>query len=256
MRPTPASRVALYLLSTDLIVMVMECVTWLMDIIDDDVCFAVVPSGNGGFVTQFHGSQYPSMLTHQQTWSQYPPHSAAKASVWSPGSGRFEGTHRQPQTRLGHPASSGPVLRPGGSNFRTVSAAKPPCAWNAGSGQPGGSHHHSGHGPQPQPGHGGPRSTETLTLPLPSKSMVASVCCPVCQYTVPAGTQLSDHVRTVHKKSMCVACNKVFNSFASLCYHRNVKHGHSNHLKCGVCGKFFGHKQHMRTHMINVHNFT
>jgi hypothetical protein len=52
---------------------------------------------------------------------------------------------------------------------------------------------------------------------------------------------------------MCVACNKVFNSFASLCYHRNVKHGHSTHLKCDLCGKFFGHKQHMRSHMTSVH---
>lgn len=85
------------------------------------------------------------------------------------------------------------------------------------------------------------------------RSPSGNFCCPLCQYSVPNENQLSDHMRAVHKKSMCISCNKVFNSFASLCYHRNVKHGHSDHLKCEICGKFFGHKQHMRSHMTSVH---
>ena len=214
-----------------------------MDVTGDDVSFAAMRrTGNDGFLTQFHSPRHAPVLTHQQTWPQYSARSTMEASLWRSGSG-IESTHRQPQTGLNHPAS-----RPEGSNLQTVPAANPLSAWNPGSGRPEDSRHLSGHGTHPRP-----QSAETMT-PQPFRNVVDGFCCPVCRYTFCADTQLSDHVRAVHKKSMCVACNKVFNSFASLCYHRNVKHGHSNHLKCGVCGKFFGHKQHMRTHMINVHN--
>ena len=77
--------------------------------------------------------------------------------------------------------------------------------------------------------------------------------CPLCQNQFTTESQISDHVRSVHGKCICVPCNKVFNSNASLSYHRNVKHGNKGHLKCEMCGKNFGHKQHMRSHMFNVH---
>ena len=206
-------------------------------------------AGNDGLMTQFHSSRHPPVVTRQQTWSQYPARSTAKAPAWCSAPDTFDSTHRQPQTGLDHSGYFGPE----GSNCSTIPAANQ-SAWNPGAGRPERSRDVSGYGTHPQSGRGHPQAAETVTHLQPFRNMGDSFCCPMCQYTFSVDTQLSDHVRTVHKKSMCVACNKVFNSFASLCYHRNVKHGHSNHLKCGICGKFFGHKQHMRTHMINVHN--
>ena len=80
--------------------------------------------------------------------------------------------------------------------------------------------------------------------------------CVQCTESFKWDHQLYDHARMVHRVYLCFQCNQGFNSSANLCYHRNKQHGHNTDLQCTYCGKFFGHKQNMRLHMIKTHRDT
>ena len=77
--------------------------------------------------------------------------------------------------------------------------------------------------------------------------------CMQCGESFKWDNQLYDHARLNHKLYLCLQCNQGFNSSANLCYHRNKQHGHNTDLQCTYCGRFFGHKQNMRLHMIKAH---
>lgn len=83
----------------------------------------------------------------------------------------------------------------------------------------------------------------------------SGVCvCSLCmELVLGSKTQYYDHMRSVHKMFLCMQCNYSFTSAAGLCYHRNKQHQQNSELQCPCCGKFFGHKQNLRQHLLNVH---
>ncbi|KAL8579087.1 hypothetical protein ACOMHN_036026 [Nucella lapillus] len=77
----------------------------------------------------------------------------------------------------------------------------------------------------------------------------------VPQFPRPGGHLFSPGKSLTDKKLYrCSECDKVFRSQQALSYHRNAKHSCRDDLKCPLCGRMLGHKQHKNYHMKHVHN--